>query len=238
VVVNHFKSRSPGALPEQCPNPRLPDCDLGDGQGYFNGARTKAARAVAEWVSDEVAQGQPLLIVGDMNGYPREAPLAALEASDYWLLTAGDALKSPSYAYNGRLGVLDHLLISKAHLGSVAAIGVLSANVGRVPQSGVFSDHEAVFVDLRSDAATTCDCAQSTAIGGTPGDDVLWGTSGADVICGFGGDDVAFGLGGDDCISGGLGEDWVFTRGSTADPRRVEGEHVFDDSLAPPECDP
>lgn len=226
VVANHFKSRSPGELPRQCPNPQLPDCDGADGQGYYNAARVEAARAASEWLSDELNRGQPVLVAGDLNSYPREAPLDTFDAAGYALLTSGLALSSPSYVYNSRLGVLDHLLISRSDLGAVASVGVFAVNVGRLPADGVFSDHDAVFVDLLLTTDSICNCDDEAAIVGTPGADVIWGTPGDDAICALGGDDVVFGLGGEDCIDGGIGDDWVSIGDSRQRHGLAAGEHV------------
>lgn len=50
-------------------------------------------------------------------------------------------------------------------------------------------------------------CADSRAIVGTEGDDVLEGGSGNDILCGLGGDDVLIGGSGDDVLVGGAGSD-------------------------------
>lgn len=232
VVANHFKSRSPGALTEQCPNPRLPDCDPGDGQGYFNDARARAATAVVQWLL-RAAGAEPMVLVGDLNSYRLEQPLSVLENSGYLTLT-GPVMERPTYAYGARLGVIDHVLISREHAPLVSRVGVFSGNVGVAPEL-TFSDHDPVFVDLVLDVAPSCDCAAPGAIVGTPGDDVLWGSSGDDVLCGLGGDDILFGMGGSDCASGGLGDDWIFVQTRSDLGGVAEGEHrVF--GSGPEEC--
>lgn len=231
VVANHFKSRLPGVLVSQCANEVTADCDQKDGQGYWNAARTSAARALGEWVNREF--DGPVLLVGDVNAYPREAPFAALAEAGFYLLTNDSAITAPSYVFDGRLGILDHLLLSRALLGAVTDVGVVQVNVGVGVESFAYSDHNPVYVDLELGRPAECDCATEGALLGTLGDDILVGTPGDDVICGFGGDDVLLGLGGNDCISGGAGHDWVFA-GNGAEttwhgPRRA----VSDEATAP-----
>lgn len=236
VVANHFKSRSPGVLGESCPNPRLPDCDHGDGQGYFNDARARAAHAQTQWLQSlAFTSEQAIVVAGDLNAYGREAPLTVFREQGYWLLTDADSISRPTYAYDGRLGVLDHLLISREHVGAVAAVGVLGQNVGAVPSESPFSDHDAVFVDLNLDAERVCDCDAPGALVGTPDPDVLWGTPGDDVICGLGGDDVVFGFGGRDCIDGGLGEDWALVS-DLGSAGVIEAEYRLEQTAERPRC--
>lgn len=235
VAVNHLKSRLPGELEARCPNPTLPDCDAGDGQGYFNHARQQAAAALGEWLRGETfAPSEPLLVVGDLNSYAQEAPIATLTGLGYRVLTEPRFVLEPSYVFDGRLGTIDHALASVPTLPLVERVGVAMVNVGPGVTSAAYSDHNPVFVDLDldADAESACDCAAPGAVLGSPGDDVLWGSSGADVICGFGGNDVVFGLGGADCISGGPGDDWLL--GASG---RLEGEHVVEPSSAANSCE-
>ncbi len=230
VVANHLKSRSPGALQETCPTSWSSDCDQGDGQGYWSDARTKASSSLARWL--EQWTSSPVLVVGDLNAYPQESPIEVLQDNELHLLTGPSAVQAPSYVFNGRLGVLDHLLVSREHLHLVEQVGLSTVNVGPGIGAIVYSDHNPVFVDLDLDAVAECDCAAEGAVVGTPQADVLVGTPGNDVLCGLGGDDVLLGLGGVDCISGGLGEDRVFVPEVEAGAGRLEGEQVTRGSTA------
>lgn len=230
VAVSHFKSRLPGELEQRCPNPSLPDCDAGDGQGYFNHAREQAAAAMGEWLSGETwGSDEPLLVVGDLNGYAKEAPIEALVGRGYRLLTEPRWIAEPSYVFDGRLGTIDHALASLEALPLVSRVGVVMVNIGPGVATPVYSDHNPVFVDLDLEAESPCDCSSPAAVLGSVGDDVLWGSTGDDVICGFGGNDLVFGLGGNDCLSGGLGDDWVVPGDNPrhGDAQRLEGEHVI-----------
>lgn len=230
VVVNHFKSRSPGVLETSCPTEGGRDCDARDGQGFWNETRLNAASAVASWVE---RWDVPVLLVGDLNAYVHEQPLTRLRERGFSLLTAG-RVPVPSYIYAGRLGVLDHALITDPHLATVERAGVVAQNVGVGLGAVSYSDHNPIFVDLNLEPPMTCDCDATGAVRGSSEDDVLIGTPGSDVMCGFGGDDVLLGLGGDDCISGGLGEDWLVLDPSTTN---YDGEHLVMSGTSATTCD-
>lgn len=106
IAVNHFKSK--GTACED-----LGDLDLGDGQGNCNATRTAAAEVLVDWLADLAAdRGDPdLLIVGDLNAYAMEDPIAAIESAGYTNLVrrdGGDA--AYSYVFDGQTGYLDHAL--------------------------------------------------------------------------------------------------------------------------------
>lgn len=112
VVVNHFKSKG-----SDCNS--IGDPDTGDGQGNCNLTRTQAARALIDWLAgDPTGSGDPdFLILGDLNAYAQEDPVAALKAAGYV-----NIYESPvkilgnephySYVFNGQSGTLDYALAS------------------------------------------------------------------------------------------------------------------------------
>ncbi len=109
VVANHFKSK--GSCPASGP-----DADQGNGQGCFNARRSAQATELARWLRDEVvpAAGDPdVLIVGDLNSYAGEDPIAVLENAGYLNLVkafgGGDAY---SFVFDGQWGYLDYALAS------------------------------------------------------------------------------------------------------------------------------
>jgi predicted extracellular nuclease len=104
VVVNHLKSKS-----SACAG----DPDTGDGQGNCNLTRTAAAAALADWLAtDPTGSGDPdFLIIGDLNAYTFEDPIAALTDSGYTNLTRQfGGLGAYSYVFMGESGYLDHAL--------------------------------------------------------------------------------------------------------------------------------
>ncbi|WP_344087408.1 ExeM/NucH family extracellular endonuclease [Luedemannella helvata] len=109
VVANHFKSKG------SCPSSG-PDADQGDGQSCWNARRTAQATELARWLAETVVPGvgdPDVFIVGDLNSYAGEDPIAALEAAGYTNLIrkyhGGDAY---SYVFDGQWGYLDYALAS------------------------------------------------------------------------------------------------------------------------------
>lgn len=107
VVVNHLKSKG-----SDCD--ALGDPDTGDGQGNCNLTRVMAAEALAGWLAgDPTGQGTVgrELIIGDLNSYDHEDPIAALEAAGYTDLQLRDQGElAHSYNFDGQLGYLDYAL--------------------------------------------------------------------------------------------------------------------------------
>jgi predicted extracellular nuclease len=109
VVVNHLKSKG-----SDCDD--LGDPDIGDGQGNCNQTRTAAAQALVDWLaSDPTASNDPdVLIIGDMNAYAKEDPIAVFTDNNYTNLI--DIFTGPdtySYIFYGQAGYLDHALGNK-----------------------------------------------------------------------------------------------------------------------------
>ena len=104
VAVNHLKSKG-----SACAG----DPDLGDGQGNCNITRLNAAIAEANWLaSDPTNSGDPdFIIIGDLNSYARENPIAALESFGFTnLINAFVGANAYSYVFQGQSGYLDHAL--------------------------------------------------------------------------------------------------------------------------------
>ncbi|QLE97825.1 ExeM/NucH family extracellular endonuclease [Neptunomonas phycophila] len=108
VAVNHFKSKG-----SDCE--ALNDPDLGDGQGNCNLTRTRAAKALGEWLNNTYGEEQGSLIIGDLNSYAKEDPITALAEFGYNNLA--DTLNIQdfyTYVYDGETGQLDHALANAA----------------------------------------------------------------------------------------------------------------------------
>jgi hypothetical protein len=71
-------------------------------------------------------------------------------------------------------------------------------------------------------------CLSSTAIIGTPGDDVITGTPGVDIICSLGGNDTIEGLAGDDIIIAGDGDDRIIAMDGNDYIEAGEGDDFVD----------
>jgi len=109
VNANHFKSKG------SCPTSG-PDTDQGDGQSCWNVHRTEQAVELARWLDETVKPGAgdpDVLIVGDLNSYAGEDPIAALEAAGYTnLAKAYHGDEAYSYVFDGQWGYLDYALAS------------------------------------------------------------------------------------------------------------------------------
>ncbi len=104
VIVNHLKSKG-------CTGATGLNADQGDGQSCWNLARTEAANALVNWaLSDPTGMGDPdFLIMGDLNSYAKEDPIAALETAGYTNLeTLFEGDDAYSYVFFAQAGSLDH----------------------------------------------------------------------------------------------------------------------------------
>lgn len=200
VVVNHFKSKGgPGSL-TTCSDPASdPNCDQGDGQGYWNARRTDAAQALHAWLeSHPTGSTDPdVLIIGDLNSYRLEAPVTYLTDRGYSeLATAFAAGTAPySYVFDGQTGTLDYALASTSLGTQVASVTVWHINADEADAldynldfdrpADIFdgtvafrsSDHDPLLIDLA--------LASMNDIVGTPQRDSLSGTAGNDRITGL-----------------------------------------------------
>lgn len=113
VAVNHLKSKG-----SACAG----DPDIGDGQGNCNITRLNAAIAEATWLaSDPTGSADPdFIIIGDLNSYAKEDPIAALESFGFTnLINAFVGANAYSYVFEGQSGYLDHALATSTLTGQV-----------------------------------------------------------------------------------------------------------------------
>ncbi|MCA9432446.1 MAG: DNA degradation protein EddB, partial [Candidatus Omnitrophica bacterium] len=106
--MNHLKSKG-----SSCDV--LGDPDTGDGQENCNLTRTNAATALANWLeTDPTSSGDPdFLIVGDLNCYTMEDPIATLTSAGYEdLIHSFIGSIGYSFVIDGEAGSLDHALAS------------------------------------------------------------------------------------------------------------------------------
>lgn len=113
VVVNHFKSKG------GCRSATGLDADQNDGQACFNARRTQQSQTLVAWLqSNQVLSTQSnVLIVGDLNSYAKEDPIAALEAEGFTnMIETYQGADAYSYTFGGEVGYLDHALASASLL--------------------------------------------------------------------------------------------------------------------------
>ncbi|MGD2146801.1 MAG: ExeM/NucH family extracellular endonuclease [Anaerolineae bacterium] len=121
VVVNHLKSKgTPCGSPDDDPV-----------QGNCNDTRTKGAQALVDWLAaDPTGSGDPdFLIIGDLNAYAMEDPVAELTGEGYTdLVREYQGAKAYSYVFDGQLGYLDYGLANEDLLPQVTGTTVWHIN--------------------------------------------------------------------------------------------------------------
>lgn len=228
VAVNHLKSKG-----SACAG----DPDLGDGQGNCNITRLNAAIAEANWLaSDPTGSGDPdFIIIGDLNSYAREDPIAALESFGFTnLINAFVGANAYSYVFDGQSGYLDHALATSTLTGQATGatewhinadepialdynVEFKSANhINTLYSSEPFrsSDHDPLIVGLN--LVPQCDGRNATIyvdhnnkIVGGP----MNGQSFTHTLSGTAGADVIVGTGGPNTILGFGGDDVICAGG-------------------------
>ena len=108
VVVNHFKSKG-----SSCAS--IGDPDLGDGQANCNLTRVAQAEALLDFVALLEQDSSGVLVIGDLNSYAREDPIATLEAGGLIeLVKRYEGADAYSYVFDGQLGYLDTALATRS----------------------------------------------------------------------------------------------------------------------------
>jgi 5'-nucleotidase len=163
VVSNHFKSKSASVTPTG------DNVDTGDGQGPYNGDRTRQAASLATFVDGLGTDN--VVLLGDFNSYTHEDPLQVLYGKGFADAHATySPAKAPSYVFGGESGSLDHALISDGLASRVTGVDIWNINSvesfafqydGYAPfyADNAFrsSDHDPVVVGLDTGAAGPVD---------------------------------------------------------------------------------
>ena len=129
VVVNHFKSK-------RCGEATGENRAQGDGQGCWNPVRTTAATSLADWVDELTAGdgGDRVLLLGDVNAYAREEPMARLrEAGFRNVLRGHHPLPASGYVFQAQSGTLDYILSNEAVGSWIRGAGVFPINADEPP---------------------------------------------------------------------------------------------------------
>lgn len=186
IANNHFKSK--GSV--------FPDgnnADAGDGQGNNNAIRLQASIAVKTWLDTYPTSNtcENIAIIGDLNSYAMEDPIAYLEEEMYTNLEVAFADPSAeiySFVFDGQFGTLDYILANEPLLSQVTGAAVWHVNsdeadaldynldFGRDPSlfdgSDPFrnSDHDPILVGLslsaRPCSACSIGCGTTTVTSG------------------------------------------------------------------------
>ncbi|WP_460772421.1 ExeM/NucH family extracellular endonuclease [Microbacterium sp. GXF7504] len=121
AIVNHFKSKGSGTGA---------DADTGDGQGASNSSRVAQATALVDFsarLQDELGTDLAFLM-GDFNAYTQEDPIRVLRDAGY--VDQGAKTGKYTYAYDGAVGSLDHILASPAADARVTGADIWNVNSG------------------------------------------------------------------------------------------------------------
>lgn len=150
VLVAHFRSKG------GCPAAG----EVDRGEGCWSPTRRRQAEALVRWLH-RLSPVAPALVMGDLNAYAGETPLAVLTAAGLVDLVARGmpAAERYSYVYEGRSGYLDHAWLA----GTLPVQAVrfwhinadeppMLAHEGAAPGDGVWrsSDHDPLLIDLAS----------------------------------------------------------------------------------------
>ncbi|HEX7189422.1 MAG TPA: ExeM/NucH family extracellular endonuclease, partial [Actinomycetes bacterium] len=215
VIGNHLKSKS-NSTPPQDNNDNE---DIGDGQGAFNGDRTRQAASLAAFAAElqDTTRDDDVLIMGDLNAYTQEDPMHVLYDAGFDDLGSMFDADRYSFVFDSLSGSLDHAVSSAAmtpkvtdvahwNINSVESFAYQYDGDPALYAQNPFrsSDHDPLILGI--DLEERCNGLLPT-ITGTTGPDTLSGTDEVDVIMGLGGADTIQGGNSADVICGGAGED-------------------------------
>jgi predicted extracellular nuclease len=158
VVVNHLKSK--GSCPHEGEN-----SDQGDGQACWNPARVAAARAMTTWTLELATQAgtERVLILGDMNAWRKEDPIAVFHEAGLVDLGRTFTDSEYTYIYRGEAGTLDYAFASSRLAAETSAVQIWHVNAAWPPYLALeqpwlrASDHDPVIVDLSFSQSETSD---------------------------------------------------------------------------------
>jgi predicted extracellular nuclease len=136
--------------------------DKGDGQGYWNGARTDAVNDLVSWLSNDPNRScdPDYLILGDINSYSYEDPIIAFKNAGYEdMMSFFVGLDSYTYGKDGQWGELDHALVSSDMAQQISGATIWHINADESSAFGYdgewgssdkyrFSDHDPLIVGL------------------------------------------------------------------------------------------
>jgi predicted extracellular nuclease len=128
VAVNHLKSKGSGC--------GAGDDSPQDGSGNCDGTRTLAAQALADHLaSDPTGTGESdTLVIGDLNSYAKERPIATLRGAGYTdLLQRFEGPDAYGYLFDGQLGTLDYGLANASLEEQVTGAGGWKINADENP---------------------------------------------------------------------------------------------------------
>ena len=127
VVVNHLKSKSDSSPPQRGND----NADSGDGQGAYNGDRTRQAEALVEFAEDfaDSRDTERIFLAGDFNSYTQEDPMQVLYGAGFDRVESSVPGET-TYSFSGLSGSLDHVLANAAAMDDVTVADIWNVNSG------------------------------------------------------------------------------------------------------------
>ncbi len=127
VVVNHFKSKNCDPVPADGSG----DENMGVEGGCYNATRVAMANTLLDWIDTVLVPVDPdVLVIGDLNAYGGEDPIATLTTGG--LIDQVAAHLAPagrySYVFDGTVGYLDHGLSTANMDAQITGIGYWHIN--------------------------------------------------------------------------------------------------------------
>ncbi len=185
VCINHLRAKASAAA-------GVGNADSGDGQGTNNALRVQEADALTAWLATSpTGDADPdVLIIGDLNAYAKEDPIAHIEAAGFTNLSEFyEGVGGYSYAFNGEFGHLDHALATPSLATQVRSTATWHVNSDEpvyydynledkdASQQAInagtpyrYSDHDPVVIGIELNAApviTTPPTPQVVTVGNT-----------------------------------------------------------------------
>jgi hypothetical protein len=118
-VVTHLRSKG------SCGGATGGDADANDGQGCWNATRVAAVQQLQQWLAGDPTGRivADVLVMGDMNAYSMEDPIAEMVAGGYTNLKAdfANGATTHTYVYQNESGSLDHAFASAELTAKVVA---------------------------------------------------------------------------------------------------------------------
>ena len=136
VAVNHYKSKGDSGLDDEGSSclidPVLdPNCDQGDGAGFWDERRTDASAALLAWLDTDPTGGgdarQGTFILGDLNSYLNEDPVIALESGGFRNI-AREFVDPYTFVFDAQAGTLDYVMVNNGFEGTVTGSTIWHAN--------------------------------------------------------------------------------------------------------------
>jgi len=124
------------------------------GAGHCNHKRSRAIEALQSFLAQPQLARSHQIIVGDFNSYAQEPPLQRLQQQGWININGHAGAKQYGYVYGGRLGNLDHMVVTPALLKKLRHFTIWNINSRENPRMLNYSgwqDETQYFPEFRAD---------------------------------------------------------------------------------------